>query len=172
MLEEVYNKFQNYIIHDDDLNKLKGLLKNNHEQIIIQNNDSNKNIFRNRIFKILNNKIKNGNNGNILYRYIKDIDDDVIINAKIEFEDIIKNLFYWKCIYRFFWFYYIKFNKIFYKKYYCKLQIIIKNIFKIKKNLLNQILMIFMKIATKSILHYILAMEVIKIFRRNRKISY
>ena len=90
MLEEVYNKFQNYIIDDDDLNKLKGFLKNNHEQIIIQNNQSNKNIIRNRIFEILNNKIKNGNNGNILYRYIKDI-DDVIINAKIESEDIINS---------------------------------------------------------------------------------
>lgn len=43
MLEEVYNKFQNYIIDDDYLNKLKSFLKNNHEQIIIQNDDSNKN---------------------------------------------------------------------------------------------------------------------------------
>ena len=90
MLEEVYNKFQNYIIDDDDLNKLKGFLKNNHEQIIIQNNHSNNNIIRNRIFEILNNKIKNGNNGNILYRYIKDI-ADVIINAKIESESTINS---------------------------------------------------------------------------------
>ena len=88
MLEEAYNKFQNYIIEDNDLNKIKSFLKNNHDQTSIQNDGTNKKDIRNNIFELLNNKSKNGNNGNILYRYIKDI-DDLIISAKVESESTI-----------------------------------------------------------------------------------
>ena len=76
VLEEAYNKFKNYMIDDDNINQLKYYLKNSKESIIDSEN-------KEKIFDILT------RNENILYKYIKDIDDKIysaIILSKLDID--------------------------------------------------------------------------------------
>lgn len=77
LLNEVYNRFQGCIIQDYELNKLKQFLKDK-DDYISSNIDKKcinelENTKKQEIFRILDN--------NILYKYIKEI-DDIIISAK------------------------------------------------------------------------------------------
>ena len=81
VFEEIYNQFKKYIINKEDINKLKDYLKREDDNIIVNSDESdNENynyLTKKKIFDILN------KNENILYQYIKNI-DDIIILAKNE----------------------------------------------------------------------------------------
>ena len=72
VLDESFNQFKKYIINDDDINKIKIILSKNENNLI---KNEKKEEIKDNIFKILN------QNENIMYKYIKDI-DDLIRHAK------------------------------------------------------------------------------------------
>ena len=79
VFEKAYEQFKNYIIDGKELKEIESYLSKNEDNLIINNENDNKINFndKKRIFDILN------NNENIMYKYIKDI-DDLIVPAKIE----------------------------------------------------------------------------------------